>query len=131
MIVIPGTEVIQIRVTFSFFPGELQLGVIGIYPGLLNIPIRPISFGKHHISIVIDYYPGRIDLIGHVIEILIGLGFVFGNQPVPEIDVIPDAVSIMIVFGQQLAIKGADVIGIEQLGGAGYSRGAIFKGSRR
>jgi hypothetical protein len=131
MVVIPGPEIIQIRVTFSFFPGELHLRIIGIYPCFLYIPIRPVSFGKNHIPVIIGYYPGRINLIGHIIKILVGLGFVLSKQPVPEIDVIPDAISVVIVFSQQLTVKCVDVIGIEQFGGAGYSRGAITKGIRR
>jgi len=128
---VAGPEIIQVRVPFPFFAGELQLRAIGISPGFLDIAVRTGGLGKNHAAAAVGDNPGGVDLIGHVIEILVGLGFVFGDQAGPGIDVVADTTAVLVVFGQELAVIGVEVIGINRFRGVRPAGEAGAEGMRR
>ena len=68
-IVVSRSEVIELGFDIPPLARELELGIIGIVlASQLNPPVRIMHRPIDHVARLVRYHPGRVDLIGRVVQ---------------------------------------------------------------
>ncbi len=81
VVVVAGSEVVEVGGLFAFFVGELGFG--GVVDGLTGLDFfaeGAVGGGIDDIAGIVCDDPGGIDLVGGVVEEFVGHGSVFGDQ---------------------------------------------------
>jgi len=109
VVVVAGSEVVEVGGLFAFFVGELGIG--GVFDGLAGLDFfaeGAVGGGIDDIAGIVGNDSCGIDLVGGVVEVFVAHGSVFGDQFGAEVDVFAGALAGLVVFRQELAVEGVE-----------------------